>query len=245
MKKASMKYLIYREFMMIFNFLISNIIIVLAFDIMCILVPLSFKYGNLALIDDNIINEVRGDAYRMMLLIPCVMSCIPLMTFSDSMMREETSKWKIFRRSTPVRPWELAAAKYITISIMLVFSAVLCFSYTAVFTSITDTDFSIDTIATISIFFFLSLAFSIAMQVTILAFRSTDKGAMVFMGFFGSIGILYFVISKITKIELPEINEELFQNICNTLLPFAPFILIFILAAGFIITALLYKRSEK
>ncbi len=239
-----MKFLVYRELIR------SRKVVLFSFDgaaaggILFILIALSFRVGNLALLPQSIHDEFNKINNSISLPMLALLSGIPMMSAASSD-TENSELWRSFRRSTPVTPLKFAAAKYITLFVYLIISFAGAFLLSALFCAAADIALTFEDCAVIAVCVEAALLFSVVMQVIQAAARTSgDKAGLILTAV---IVVPFFVIGLLcTANDIdPGISPEGFMSFCSLILPFTPLILAVIFAAGVFLTAAAYKRRER
>ncbi len=239
-----MRFLVYREFIRTRKAVLFSYDAAMAGGILFILVALSFRVGNLALLPQFIHDEFSKINNSVSLPMLALLSGIPMASAaaSDS---EDKELWRMFRKSTPVTPMKFAAAKYITLLIYLIMSFAAAFLISALFCTAADIALTVDDCAVIVVCVEVTLLFSVVMQIIQAALRSSgDKAGLILTSV---IVVPFFAIGLFcTANDIdPSITPESFRSFCTLILPFAPLIIAVIFAAGIFLTAASYKRREK
>lgn len=239
-----MRFLVYRELIRSRKAVMFGYFGAMAGGILLILVALSFRVGNLAMLPTDIregFDKINNGASLPMLAILSGIS-MSLAVSSDT---EGFGLWRMFRRSTPVSPLKFAAAKYITLFIYLIISFVSALLLSVLFCAAAEIPLTLEVFAVMTACVEATLLFSAAMTVIQAAFRSSgDKAGLILTTAlvvpFSATGM--FLTAN--DIDLG-ITPESMTKLCVDILPFSPIILAVIFAAGIFLTAAAYKRREK
>lgn len=250
MKKGAFSGLLYREWVLIKKPLIITVITSLSTIILAFLVVLSFRYGNLALLDENLKTAIFGDFAFIVKALPVLAVSILVSAPSDSAVSDTNIKWERFRRTTPVSCLRLALAKYTILTALTLLAAgagigvmaLMCLTMGAAFTA-SNAAVSLVLLAAVVIF-------SVAMQVAVTYFKSPDKAGMAVSGVM--IACLFPITaanrdifsadnSAMSSMERLDILTERFADI----LPAVPLVIAAALVLGLIATTMIYKRREK
>ncbi len=239
-----MKYLVYRELIRSRKAVAFGYFGAMAGGILLILVALSFRVGNLAMLPSDIregFDKINNGASLPMLAILSGMS----MSSAVSSDTEGFGLWRMFRRSTPVSPLKFAAAKYITLFIYLIISFVSALILSVLFCAAAEIPLTLEVCAVMVACVEATLLFSAAMTVIQAAFRSSgDKAGLILtMALVVPFSVIGMFITA-NEIDLG-ITPESMTGFCVDILPFSPFIIAVIFAAAIIFTAAAYKRREK
>jgi ABC-type Fe3+ transport system permease subunit len=148
-KKGSFSALLYRELLLLRKALTTYLIMTLIYCLMPVLVTLSIRYGNLAMLPEHIFNDIRGGNDLMLKLLAVITPCTLSSAASESSVFDTQIKWDRFRRSTPVTPLRMALAKYALVSILLVLSVVVAVGIIGLCTSLLGTSMTKTDIAMI------------------------------------------------------------------------------------------------
>lgn len=239
-----MKFLVYRELIRSRKVVMFSFAGAVAGCVLFILIALSFRVGNLAMLPQFIhdrFNEMNNSFSLPMLAL---LSGMPMVSAAASD-TESWGLWRMFRRSAPVTPLKFAAAKYITLFIYLLISFAGAFLLSVLFCAAAGITLTPEVCAVAVVFVEAVLLFSVMMQV-IQAFMRTsgDKAALIMMFILGlpvSAAGLFFTENDIET----GLNPESVTSFCVDILPFTPLILAVIFSAGIFLTAAGYKRREK
>lgn len=244
MNKMSFGALLYREFVLSKKNAFMTIIASTLTIIICLLISISMKVGNLAHADDVIIREVFSNTRLMGIYVSCFIMCISV----EATMKDETSTiWKLFRKSTPVSPFMLSLAKFTLIFIFLILSAAFAGVYLLADSAISGLPVAFSEIAMLALILAV-ISFMLTVQVVCITLMgSTDKGGLI------SIFIMACVLIPVIKSFKENADKggslsETFEFFGDMSVSIFPYVCIFIAAVfiiGFVMTALLYKRREK
>ena len=128
-KKASFTALLYRELLLCRKVLITYLITSLIFLLIPVLVILSLRFGNLTMLPEFIVADLRANNDLILVLCAVISPCMLVMSLSESSVFDAQIKWDRFRRSTPVKPAQMALAKYVLFLILLPISTRVVHSY--------------------------------------------------------------------------------------------------------------------
>ncbi len=239
-----MRFLVYRELIRSRKAVMFGYFGAMAGGILLILVALSFRVGNLAMLPSDIregFDKINNGASLPMLAILSGIS----MSSSASSDTEGFGLWRMFRRSTPVSPLKFAAAKYITLFIYLIISSVSALILSVLFCAAAEIPLTLEVFAVMTACVEATLLFSAAMTVIQAAFRSSgDKAGLILTA---ALVVPFSVIGTfLTVNEIdPGITPESVTGFCVDILPFSPIMIAVIFAAAIFLTAAAYKRREK
>ena len=246
MNLTALKGLVYREFFLARKNLFTNSLLFILVSVLCCLIQLSMKTGNLSLLIKN-----NDDFLKDMIII--MINFYPILSggfISDgitvSALRESNLLWLRFCHSTPVNHWKFALAKYASILLLFFAELILCSVYMSIICYISDTKFTYSHIVFIISIICLITLFNIGMQVFTMLFHSMDKGglAMVFILF----SIICVPMTKTIyseNSEIPMFTFEALQERFINMFPALIIIFVVLFICGFIATAMLYKRRER
>lgn len=239
-----MKALVYRELMRSSRVVIFTLFASVMEALLFILLALSFRVGNLALLPQAMREQFFELNNTVSLPLMAFLAGIIMMT-AASADSENDRLWRMFRTSTPVKPIKFAGAKYLMLGCWLLVSVVCAFLFSLLFCLAADIQFTLDNFATAVGCIEAVLVFSVV-SLVIQAFlrASKDKAGLVLVAvFLVPIAEVGFVCTQ-NNIDLG-ITPEKLTELCVTLLPFTPLILAGIFGAGLLLTAAAYKRREK
>lgn len=238
-KKASFPALVYRELILCQKSLMAYAVSTLLFTMMPILVILSLRYGNLALLPESIVADIRANNDLMLTLSAAICPCMLVMAIAESAVLDTQIKWDRFRRSTPVKPARMALAKYALFAILLLASVVAAIAVMALCHGLLGSPIQKTDIAVIMALIAGAGMLNVISQVFIMLFRSVDKGMLAMIG---CAAAAMFLIPQEWKVN---ITVDKLLGGAEALLPLMPVILMGILALGFGLTTYIYARREK
>ncbi|MBQ8827443.1 MAG: ABC-2 transporter permease [Oscillospiraceae bacterium] len=252
MKTGSFKGLLCREYYLIKVKIPSYIVMVVTFTLLPVLMVLSSKYGNIALV---IKNSNIGDALLPMIEVTKFMPALCAVMFVslalDMGIPDINPLWESFRLSSPVKGIKFAAARYTITAACTLISAVLGLASTFLMAAVDGKPVAKADIAVTFVILAFFLLFTIAGQISTLIFRSQDKGMLALLGVMMTIGIAIssLIINNDPLAERTPQEQFDFiiemKNKCTELLPLSLVVIILALIAGFLATAALYKRRLK
>lgn len=242
--KGSFKALLYRDVFLGRKQLKSASTMFFVATALVVLILLSFKYGNLALLDKEVVEGAKIMIMPVVKFLPVMVAGFLPNFVSEAVAREEAGLWSKFRRSTPVSHLRFALADYTLIFVFSLLAFLVSAGYVAIICKIEGDAFDKRTIAIIAALTLCALAFCILMQTLTMLFKSVEIAGLALTGAMMLAMFLYVFLAPETNMT----NDEIFANLggfCEDILPFAPVIFISILFVGFFAAAMLYKRREK
>lgn len=247
-KKASFKGLLFREFFIIRKQMVLNLASFVLIAALSLLILLSFRIGNLALLPENVKAELANGFGVPMDLTIVVFSGTLLWGCAEAVKRDEFPAWQRFRRTTPVSPWRFALARYIVLAGACVLGLVCDLLYECVYCAIRDERLNVESIAAGMMFFAFLTAFGVIFQLAVMWLHSLDKAGIVLCVFVMGCAIMPLMLAGMTAASGGE-ELDRFRAIITEpamkLLPFMPLILPGILLAGYVCAGFLLKRREK
>ena len=238
-KKASFTALLYRELLLCRKVLITYLITSLIFLLIPVLVILSLRYGNLTMLPEFIVADLRANNDLILVLCAVLSPCMLVMSLSESSVFDAQIKWDRFRRSTPVKPAQMALAKYVLFLILLLASVTVSASAAGLCHRLLGSPVMKTDIAVIMALITIVSILCVTAQVFTMLFRSMDKGMLAMIGCAAAV---MFLIPAEWKASM---NEETLLIGVEKLLPLTPLILMGILLLGFGVTTFIYARREK
>lgn len=238
-KKGSFAALIYREVLLSKKSLVTYLVSAAIFSVIPILVILSIQYGNMAMLPENILADIRSNDDIMLKLYAVVSPCMMVLSLSESSVFDAQIKWDRFRRSTPVTPVWMALAKYVLYLSVLMVSVVLSVSVMGLCHALLGTPMTKTDLAVIMALIMVVSILSVLAQVFIMTFRSMDTGMLAMIG---CVAAVVFLIPKEWR---DNVSVERLLSSAESLLPLTPVIIALTLALGFGLTVCIYRRREK
>ena len=246
MRMRSLKYLVYRDFFLAKKTIFINAALGLFLMIFGLLVSLSSKYGNLALVPESY-QEILDDMIFMFSCFMPVYACAGVgVSVTETMQFECDKKWRSFRLTTPISGYMYALARYIVILGAVSVCVGIALLYMWGNSLITGEPVSGESIAFMLVLTFYFIMFSLLMQILIQVLGSADRAgiAMVILMIPAMFGVMLYV-EKHMLIPVDEPVMPFLVNLCAKHLPKVAVIFGIVLVVSFILTAKLYKRREK
>lgn len=238
-KKASFAAQLYRELLLCRKSLMVYGVSTLIFTLIPILFILSLRYGNLTMLPENIVAEIRAYNDLMLTLYAVICPSMLVMVLAESAVFDTQIKWDRFRRSTPVKPARMALAKYALYGIVIFASAAVSIAVMALSHLLLGSPMTITDIAVIMAIITVITMLCVLAQGFIMLLRSVDKGMLAMIG---CAAAAIFLIPKAWK---ANITVDRLLSGAEALLPLTPVLLMCILALGFGLTTFIYARREK
>ena len=239
-----MKALVYRELVRSRRVVIYAFITSVLAALMFILMALSFRVGNFALLPQI----MRDKAFELITAVsPPLLALIGgiNMMSAASADNESDRMWRMFRKSTPVPPLKFAVAKYLMLCCWLLVSVVCAFLFSWLFCLAADIQFTLENFATAVGCIEAVLLLSVIYQVIQAFLRaSKDKAGLILAAVFVVPVMVVGLYCTDNDIDLG-ITPEKLTELCVTLLPFTPLILAGVFGAGILLTTAAYQRREK
>ena len=238
-KKASFTALLYRELLLCRKGLVTYGVSALVFTLFPILVILSLRCGNLTMLPEHIEADIRANNDLMLTLHAVICPSMLVMVLSESSVFDAQIKWDRFRRSTPVKPAQMALAKYVLYGIAILVSAAVSIAMMALCHGLLGSPMTVTDMAVIMTIITIITMLCVPVQVFIMLLRSIDKGMLAMLGC-SMAGV--FLIPREKR---NAFSVEGLLKAAEKLLPLTPVILVGILLLGFGLTTFIYARREK
>ena len=238
MKHTFFAALLYREYAICKKALCTTLISVPIFSALPILFALSLRFGNLAMLPETILADIRTNDDLLLKLYAVIYPCMLCLSVSEPAIHDAMPKWDRFRRSTPVSPAHMALAKYAFYAITLAASFLLAGIALWIFTLSMDISISKRDIAMILLLIAAVCITSVLAQVFIMLFRSVDKGMLAMIA---SVAVPILPLQKKAFC----LTAEGILTFAEQYLPLFPIVMAITLLIGFALTTLLYKRRER
>lgn len=239
--------LLFREWYMAKNKVILYLAMIAAVFALCIMALLSFEYGNLALLEEQIKADVYAQVVPIVKLYPMLAAGMLCTAVGESAIYDEKKLWKYFSKSTPVTCFRIAGAKYTLMAMAAAAGLLLSLGFILGMNTVMKTPLENDLPLSL-VMFSLTVLMSVILQLGGQATGSADKAGIIMAAVFivGAAGLAYFFKTK----ELPKettIAERitLFLPDLPTSAAIAAVVIVGSLAVGFVCSAMLYKRREK
>lgn len=246
MKNQSFSALLYREYTLSKRKALLTVFATVCVTIICLLISLSMKIGNLARTDETMIREVFSNTRLFGIYVSCF---IMTMAVEPTTMDETCGIWKLFRKSSPASPWILSLAKFSLIFIFMLISAAFAGVYMLIDSAISTSPVAFSDITMLALILAVILLIMILQVICITFTGSSDKGGLISCIIF--MGILFFLMGLLKEKVIVDENASFSENwsiITKISAEIFPYVCIAIAAMyiiGVSVTALLYKRREK
>ncbi len=243
MKKAPLGGLLYRELLLCKGKLLTIAAVFCIAALMEILVLLSFRYGNLRLIPEELRDSIKLALIPTLELVPAILAGFFAFTAAECQKFDETVVWRRFLRSSPVSPQRTVLVKYIVLFGAFAGGLLLCLALEALLCALDGMEFTREKIAVVLAVMLLLLIFSILFQLLLLLLHTADKAGI-------ALTVPMLLAFAALVIFAPSVLEEnnvmdLFHAFCLKLFPFTPLITVLVFAGGYFGAAMLLKRREK
>ncbi len=248
MRRKKILGLIYKDLYMGRKQLLTSFCSSVLIAVFAIVILLSFRYGNLKLLEENSRSVLFNYSLFVAKYLPVMGFCLCANSIAEISVREEMTKWVSFRHTTPVSPFRFALAKYITMLSLGILSIGLSMGYLKMVDEIFDLPVNHRQFAVVLLVAVLAGFMSVTLQIFMIMFRSTDKAGIAMVVTL----VVLAVIIRVIYVAVPAAFDFGPINSINDIEAIVWdnkwFILVvYILEyfVGFMVTAWLYKRREK
>lgn len=239
-----MKELVYQEFLRSRKALIINVISTVCVAALFILIALSFRFGNLALLPKTAYEGFFNIISTVSLPLVAFISGITIQAANEAD-SEGNLLQRMFRKSTPIPPIKYAGAKFILTSGYFALGLAMAYGLSTAFCAVLEIPFAAENIAVMFACVEITLLFGVLMTVIQAFFHaSRDKAGLIFLLVFIAPITVVGLIMTLNNIEL-ELPPDFIEQISMAIFPFSPLIIAVILGAGLFLTTAAYKRREK
>lgn len=242
MKKGSFKGLLFREFYVARKNYSYNLIAYVTMAFIGLLALLSYKCGNLHRYEHLINADLKSTIDAMIKYIPAYVGAFFFGGASDAAPNDEKTPWRRFRTASPVTPFHFALAKYGCLFLTLIISFALTFGWLGLHSLLTGTSLDTMDIGITMTIYTVSVILIIYMQNICIWVRTLERTIIVFI--ITLYGIMIPVILANPDLLTPE-GLNILKELCITLIPFTPLVILMVFALGILCTTMLYKRREK
>ena len=240
MKKASLKGLIFREIYSNRKSYISASLLFFGISVFMILVQLSMKIGNLAMLPD-FVSEFKNDFTLMMIFVPVIMAAY-IGSAEQATVRDCKKGWMRFQYTTPVSEFRFSLVRYLCIFTGTLIGYLLGLLHTAIICGMSGMAFDYTIFSGVTALVVFAVLFNTVLGVLIQVFGSIEKAGILMLGVCMSTALVFF--KNVNPNESDAMAEKL-AKLSETLLPFMPVIFIAVLALGCGLSTLVLKRREK
>lgn len=252
MKPAAVKSLIYKEFYMARKPLLIQTVSLILFAVLGILVELSFRIGNLALLPDAVLSEIKEMVDFSVILFPVFMAGSFSYTISEVSVKDENIAWKRFCYTLPAGHMDFAMAKYLSMLLIMAAEIVISFAYVAAVCRVMGILFSRVYLSYILAVIAAATVMAVSYHIGILLFHTRDKAGLFMLGVF--LGICLIVVyfsgnfsvmdSGNIGLENMSMRREAIDAAVVNRLPWFAVMICAVWGIGFLISTMLYKRRE-
>lgn len=242
MKPASLKGLFYREFYLGRKSYLAFGLVTVIMALMFSLILLSFKSGNLALLEDA--EETRKDLEQSMMYFITVICSFVSLAGVDTIHLDFNSKWSGFAFASPVKEEVYVGIKYIIMLALNVLGFIIGVLCGIIFCTIQGTEFTFNNLAVIVWIDTVVIVGSVCFMVFAYLFRDMTKAAIAFTALFFAflvILIIFYLNNSTGKVKLPELMSGVFESL-NAYVFLTPVIIIGAFFFGYLISVKLFKR---
>lgn len=242
MKKGSFKGLLFREFYIARKNYGYNLLAYLVMIIIALLAILSYKCGNLNRYGHLMDAEGKNMIDLMIKYAPAYTGAFFFGGASDATPNDEKTPWRRFRAASAVTPFRFALAKYSCLFLTLLASFAMTFGWLGLHSLLTGTAVTAMDLRITMAIYTVSVILIIYMQNICIWVRTLERALFV------CIISVYGVIIPIILINPNLLTEDglyKMKELCMTLIPFTPLIILAVFLLGLICTTMLYGRREK
>ncbi|MBQ6697219.1 MAG: hypothetical protein IJN16_10995 [Lachnospiraceae bacterium] len=242
MKKGSFKGLLFREFYIARKNYGYNLLAYLVMVAIGLLALLSYKYGNLHRYNHLMGVETQSAIDLMIKYAPAYTGAFFFGGASDATPNDEKIPWRRFRLSSAVTPFRFALAKYSCLFLTLLASFAMTFGWLGIYSLLTDTAVTTNDLGITMALYTVSVLLIIYMQNICIWVGTLERAVIVCM-------ITVCVITVPMTLKFPDLMTtdglNQIKELCTTLIPFTPVIILGTFLLGLICTTMLYGRREK
>ena len=242
MKKGSFKGLLFREFYIARKNYGYNLLAYLVMVAIGLLALLSYKYGNLHRYNHLMGVETQSAIDLMIKYAPAYTGAFFFGGASDATPNDEKIPWRRFRLSSAVTPFRFALAKYSCLFLTLLASFAMTFGWVGIYSLLTDTAVTTNDLGITMALYTVSVLLIIYMQNICIWVGTLERAVIVCM-------ITVCVITVPMTLKFPDLMTtdglNQIKELCTTLIPFTPVIILGTFLLGLICTTMLYGRREK
>lgn len=243
MKKGSFKGLLFREFYIARKNYGYNLLAYLVMIIIALLAILSYKCGNLNRYGHLMDAEGKNMIDLMIKYVPAYAGAFFFGGASDATPNDEKTPWRRFRTASPVTPFRLALAKYTCLFITLLLSFAMTFGWLGFHNLLTGTAVTATDLGITMALYTASVVLIIYMQNICIWVRTLERAVIVLMA--TVCAITFPVTLKYADLLATDDGLNKMKELCMTLIPFTPLIILVVFLLGLICTTMLYGRREK
>lgn len=242
MKKGSFKGLLFREFYIARKNYGYNLIAYFAMVAIGLLALLSYKCGNLNRYGHLMDAEMKNTITLMIKYAPAYTGAFFFGGASDATPNDEKIPWRRFRAASAVTPFRFALAKYSCLFLTLLASFAMTFGWLGLHSLLTDTALTVNDLGITMALYTVSVILIIYMQNICIWVRTLERAMIVCM-------ITICAITFPITLKYPDLMTtdglNKIKELCTTLIPFTPLIILAVFLLGLICTTMLYGRREK
>lgn len=227
-----------------------------------ILIQLSIRYGNLASLPADDLADTESSIYYIWTYLTAFLLLFSSMT-TETIFADFTSKWSVFRASTPVSEYKYTGVRYIINLILVIFSLILSLFNAAILCHISGRAFNRLLVGIMLIIVLICVLLNIFGERMAYKYRDKNKMAAkivlpVVIIYTLVMGGMFYLFSAIKKAHPVMSEEELTlylnsmidtytdkaERIIDAAVPFLPFIIIATFVLGYFSCVGLMKRRD-
>ena len=260
MKQGKFIGLVYRELYLTRKTLLTGLIFFAVSAVICWLTLLSFNYGNIGrILNDvmvsgdgtiapdapDIIENMRRTMYLSVQFFPAVMSMQFLMSAADIAAKDTLTCWNRFEHCTPVTPLRFASVKLALNVLLSAASFAFGAAYMFFIGLISGYGYAYREFAAYTLIFAVISAFCVISQIFVTLLKDRDKGMLMTL----TAVILPLTLWSFINSQEPGAEEDngfvTFFNAAEVFCPYFPLVVSVLLIMLFAAMYLIYKRREK
>ncbi len=242
MKKGSFKGLLFREFYIARKNYVYNLFAYFVIVAVGLLALLSYKYGNLHKYL-HLMDEMQKSTVDLMIkYMPAYTGAFFFGGASDATPNDEKMIWRRFRTACAVTPFRFALAKYSCLFLTLLISFAMTFGWLGLHSLLTGTALAQTDVAITMALYTASVLLIIYMQNICILAGTLERAFIICMI---SIGAIMVPITLKSPDLMTNDGLNRLKELCMTLAPFTPLIILGTFLLGILCTTMLYGRREK
>ncbi|MBQ7774859.1 MAG: hypothetical protein IJ379_02970 [Lachnospiraceae bacterium] len=242
MKKGCFKGLLFREFYIARKNYGYNLFAYIAMVAVGLLALLSYKYGNLHRYNHLMDAELISTVNLMIKYAPAYTAAFFFGGASDATPNDEKTVWRRFRTASAVTPFRFALAKYTCLLLTLLASFGMTFGWLGLHSLLTGTPFTTTDFGITMALYTVSVLLIIYMQNICILMGTLERAFIILMVSVCAITIP--ITLKYPDLMTPDGLNQM-KELCTTLIPFTPIIILAVFLLGLVCSTMLYGRREK
>lgn len=249
-RSVSLKGLLFRELYMGRSTYTAVTGIFFGIVVLCVLVLLSMKFGNLAKLPADVTESARGTVRSVAIYIPAAIFFMNASVVVDTAPHDYNERWMRFLYSSPVSEGLFMGIKYAFVLAVAAAGYGLSSVSGMIMGAIMGEPMSYTDFAVISLIMLVVVFMAVVITVLSFLLRSTVFAVIIALvgGYIVMVVLILSNDERLDRVAAEEGLAPLFEGVpalCESIFPFSPLILLAVIAAGWGASTLILKKRDR